>query len=322
VTEFAVEAAQLRKRYGDTQALDGLDLAVPRGMVFGLLGPNGAGKTTAVRILTTLIRPDGGTATVAGHDVVREARLVRRCIGLTGQQTAVDDLLSARQNLAMFGRLFRLDRDAAARRADELLAVFGLADVAGKQPKGFSGGMRRRLDLAASMILAPRVLFLDEPTTGLDPAGRGEVWRAIRDLAAQGTTVLLTTHYLDEADKLCDRIGVIDGGRNVVEDSPEGLKRRIGDEHLEIVAAEAADLPAVAEVAAKVAGDTQPAVDEQALTVGAPVPDGVQALIEVAAELRLRGISVADLGLRRPTLDEAFLQLTGTTPTREKETAE
>jgi ABC-2 type transport system ATP-binding protein len=320
--QLAVYAAQLRKRYGGTQALDGLDLAVPRGIVFGLLGPNGAGKTTAVRILTTLTRPDGGSATVAGHDVVRAARLVRRSIGLTGQQTAVDDLLSARQNLVMFGRLFRLDREPAGRRADELLETFGLADVAGKQPKGFSGGMRRRLDLAASMILAPKVLFLDEPTTGLDPAGRGEVWHAIRNLAARGTTVLLTTHYLDEADKLCDRIGVIDGGRNVVEDTPEGLKRRIGNERLEIVAAEADAVPAVTEVAAKVAGDTQPVIDEQALTVAVPVPDGVQALIDIAAELRVRGISVADLGLRRPTLDEAFLQLTGTAPTREKEIAE
>jgi ABC-2 type transport system ATP-binding protein len=319
--DFAVQAVQLRKRYGETQALDGLDLAVPRGTVFGLLGPNGAGKTTAVRILTTLTRPDGGTATVAGHDVVREPRLVRRRIGLTGQQTAVDDLLSARQNLVMFGRLFRLPGAAAARRADELLEVFGLADVAGRQPKGFSGGMRRRLDLAASMILAPDVLFLDEPTTGLDPAGRGEVWRAVRDLAARGTTVLLTTHYLDEADKLCDRIGVVDGGRNVVEDTPEGLKRRIGDERLEIVAVEPADLPAVAEVAAKAANGIEPAVDEADLTVGAPVPDGVQALIDVAAELRHRGIAVADLGLRRPTLDEAFLLLTGSTPTREKESA-
>jgi ABC-2 type transport system ATP-binding protein len=322
VTEYAVEAVQLAKRYGDTRALDGLDLAVPRGTVFGLLGPNGAGKTTAVRILTTLIRPDAGTATVAGHDVVREPRLVRRSIGLTGQQTAIDDLLSARQNLVMFGRLFRLDRDAAMRRADELLAVFGLSEVAGKQPKRFSGGMRRRLDLAASMILAPKVLFLDEPTTGLDPVGRGEVWRAIRDLAARGTTVLLTTHYLDEADKLCDRIGVIDGGRNVVEDTPKGLKRRIGDERLEIVAAEADDLPAVAEVAAKAAGNTEPGVDAPALTVTAPVQDGVRALIAVAAELRVRGIGVADLGLRRPTLDEAFLQLTGATPTRDKEIAE
>jgi ABC-2 type transport system ATP-binding protein len=312
----------LGKRFGDTKALDGFDLAVPRGMVFGLLGPNGAGKTTAVRILTTLTRPDGGTALVAGHDVVREARLVRRSIGLTGQQMAVDDLLSARQNLVMFGRLFRLDRETATRRADELLAMFGLSDAAGKQPKAFSGGMRRRLDLAASMILAPKVLFLDEPTTGLDPVGRGEVWRAIRDLSTRGTTVLLTTHYLDEADKLCDRIGVIDDGRNVVEDTPGGLKRRIGEERLEIVAAEADDLPAVTEVAAKVAGDTQPAVDAPALTVTAPVPDGVQALIEVAAELRVRGIGVADLGLRRPTLDEAFLQLTGTPPTRDEELAE
>src|SRR5690606_22324950 len=191
-----------------TLALDGLDLAVPRGVVFGLLGPNGAGKTTTVRILTTLIRADGGRAEVAGYDVATQPRLVRRRIGLTGQQTTVDDRLSARQNLVMFGRLFHMGKAAARQRADELLAQFGLRDVADKSPATFSGGMRRRLDLASSMLLAPDVLFLDEPTTGLDPAGRREVWQAIGDLTDRGTTVLLTTHYLDEADKLCDRISV------------------------------------------------------------------------------------------------------------------
>jgi ABC-2 type transport system ATP-binding protein len=311
-SEHAVRAEGLQKRYGETRALDGFELAVPYGMVYGLLGPNGAGKTTAVRILSTLVRLDGGRAEVAGHDVRRQARQVRRRIGLTGQQTAVDDAISARQNLVMFGRLFHVGRAAASRRADELLAQFGLADAADKSPKKFSGGMRRRLDVASSMILAPEVLFLDEPTTGLDPAGRREVWQAVKDLTKTGTTVLLTTHYLDEADQLCDRIGVIDHGQNVVEDTPDGLKRRIGNERLEIVATDPGDLPAVAELANKAASDHREAtVDEVGLAVSVSVADGVRALTEVAAELRDRGIVVADLGLRRPTLDEAFLQLTG-----------
>jgi ABC-2 type transport system ATP-binding protein len=312
-SESAVRVAGLQKRYGQTKALDGLDLDVPYGMVYGLLGPNGAGKTTAVRILATLLRVDGGRAEVAGYDVTRQPRLVRRRIGLTGQQTAVDDVISARQNLVLFGRLFHVGRAAARRRADELLEQFGLTEAAGKAPKTFSGGMRRRLDLAASLILAPEVLFLDEPTTGLDPAGRREVWQAVADLAARGTTVLLTTHYLDEADKLCDRIAVIDHGRNLVEDTPAGLKRRIGNERLEIVAAEPDQLSAIAVLANKVAGDRGEAtVDETSLSVSATVTDGVRVLTEVAAELRNQGIAVADLGLRRPTLDEAFLHLTST----------
>ncbi|MEQ4300098.1 ATP-binding cassette domain-containing protein [Plantactinospora sp. B6F1] len=301
----------LQKRYRDTQALAGLDLAVPRGLVYGLLGPNGAGKTTAVRILCTLLRPDGGRAEVAGYDVRTQPRLVRRRIGLTGQNTAVDDNISARQNLVMFGRLFHIGAVAARQRAQELLDQFGLAQAAEKTPKKFSGGMRRRLDLASSMVLAPDVLFLDEPTTGLDPAGRREVWQAVGDLASRGTTVVLTTHYLDEADRLCDRIGVIDHGRNVVEDTPDGLKRRIGNERLEIVAVESADLPAIRALAHRVAAVGRTAtVDESELAVSVPVADGVAALTEVAAELRRGEITVADLGVRRPTLDEAFLHLT------------
>jgi ABC-2 type transport system ATP-binding protein len=317
----AVLAEGLRKRFRDTQALDGLELAVPHGTVYGLLGPNGAGKTTAVRILCTLIRPDGGRAEVAGHDVRTQARLVRRRIGLTGQHTAVDDALSARQNLVMFGRLFHIGKAAARQRADELLQQFGLAEAADKAPKTFSGGMRRRLDLASSLILAPVVLFLDEPTTGLDPAGRQEVWQAIGDLVARGTTIMLTTHYLDEADRLCDRIGVVDQGRNVVEDTPEGLKRRIGTERLEVVAAERGDLPAIVEVLDK-AGAQPPSVDEATMAASVGVADGVAVLIEVAAELRGRGIAVADLGLRRPTLDEAFLHLTGRARTDRAEPGE
>lgn len=307
----AILADGVQKRFRNTVALDGLELAVPCGTVYGLLGPNGAGKTTAVRILTTLLRPDSGRAEVAGFDVLTQPRQVRRRIGLTGQHPAVDEVISARQNLIMFGRLFHIGRAAARRRADELLEQFGLAAVADQSPKHFSGGMRRRLDLAASMILAPEVLFLDEPTTGLDPAGRREVWQAIEGLAARGTTVLLTTHYLDEADKLCDRIAVIDRGRNLVEDTPAGLKRRIGSERLEILAAEPADLPHIADVMGKVATDRHPpTVDESSLTVTVAVTDGVRALTDVATQLKALGISVADLGVRRPTLDEAFLQLT------------
>ena len=312
-SDHVVQAAGLTKRYREKLALDGVDLAVPRGTVHGLLGPNGAGKTTAVRILTTLTRLDDGEATVAGHDVRTAPRQVRRAIGLTGQQTAVDDLLTARQNLTMFGRLFRLDKVSARLRADELLELFALSDAADRVPKRFSGGMRRRLDVAASMILAPQVLFLDEPTTGLDPAGRREVWQAVRELAERGTTVLLTTHYLDEADQLCDRISVIHDGRNFVEDTPAGLKRRIGDERLEVVVPDHDDLDAIAGIVARAAG-TEPAVDRGGGMLSVPVPDGVHALTDVAAELRARGLDVADIGLRRPTLDEAFLQLTGGQP--------
>ncbi|MGX7672631.1 ATP-binding cassette domain-containing protein [Plantactinospora sp. DSM 117369] len=310
-SDYVVLTEGLQKRYRDTEALAGLDLAVPRGLVYGLLGPNGAGKTTAVRILCTLLRPDGGRAEVAGYDVRTQARLVRRRIGLTGQNTAVDDNISARQNLVMFGRLFHIGAAAARQRAQELLDQFGLSHAADKTPKKFSGGMRRRLDLASSMILAPDVLFLDEPTTGLDPAGRREVWQAVGELASRGTTVVLTTHYLDEADRLCDRIGVIDHGRNLVEDTPSGLKRRIGNERLEVVAAEPADLPAIGALVGRVAAAGRTAtVDDAVLAVSVPVDNGVAALTEVASELRERGIAVADLGLRRPTLDEAFLHLT------------
>lgn len=303
-----VEASGLGKRFKDTAALEGFDLTAEAGTVLGLLGPNGAGKTTTVRILTTLLRFDTGTARVAGFDVARDARQVRRRIGLTGQQTAVDELLTARQNLVLFGKLFRLNKTRAVERADQLLAQFGLADAANRQAKGFSGGMKRRLDLAASMILAPQVLFLDEPTTGLDPAGRREVWDAVEGLAADGTTVVLTTHYLDEADRLCDRIAVIDHGRNLVDDTPAGLKRRMGADRLEIIAADPADLPALREIIAAVAdGDT--VVDEGASSVAAPVKDPVPALTAAATAVRDRRLTVADIGLRRPTLDEAFLEL-------------
>ena len=309
-SEYSVIAEGVRKRYGDKQALDGLDLAVPRGTVHGLLGPNGAGKTTAVRILSTLIQMDAGEARVGGVDVRREPRKVRRRIGLTGQNAAVDEILSARQNLRMFGRLFHLDPRSADRRADELLEQFSLTEAADRSAKTFSGGMRRRLDLASSMILAPDVLFLDEPTTGLDPRGRIEVWDAIRRLTTTGTTVLLTTHYLDEADKLSDRIAVIDNGRNITDDTPAGLKRAIGGDRLDVVLQDPGEIPGAVEVIARIAG-VAPVVEREELRVHAPVTDRVGVLTEVARTLRDDGIGVEDIGLRRPTLDEVFLQLTG-----------
>ncbi|TDB87294.1 ATP-binding cassette domain-containing protein [Actinomadura sp. 7K534] len=318
---FAVEAEGLRKRYGGprdgTQALDGLDLRVPAGTVHGLLGPNGAGKTTAVRVLTTLARPDGGTARVAGHDVVREAARVRTRIGLVGQHAAVDEVLGGRQNLVMFGRLYHLGTARARRRADELLERFRLTDAADRPAGEYSGGMRRRLDLAASMILAPPVLFLDEPTTGLDPRGRNEVWDAIRTLVDGGTTVLLTTQYLEEADRLATGISVIDHGRVIAEGAPDQLKARLGGDRIEVVLDDPGALSAAAGIVGRVAsGEVD--VDAEALRVGAPVTGRAAALTEAVRALDEAGLAVADIGLRRPTLDEVFLHLTDAS-TSEKE---
>jgi ABC-2 type transport system ATP-binding protein len=296
----------LRKRYGDKEALRGFDLAVAEGAVCGLLGPNGAGKTTAVRILTTLLRHDGGRASVAGFDVARQPAEVRRRIGLVGQHAAVDEILSGRQNLVMFGRLYHLDAGIARRRADELLAQFGLADTGSKPVGTYSGGMRRRLDLAASLILAPPVLFLDEPTAGLDPRGRAEVWQAVRRLVADGTTVLLTTQYLDEADQLADRISLIDGGRVVAEGTPDELKSRLGGDRIDVVLRDAADLPAAAKLIGSAAG-AEAAVDLDTRQVSAPVKDRMAALAEVVRMLDSAGIVAEDIALRRPTLDEVFL---------------
>ncbi|CNF97492.1 daunorubicin resistance ABC transporter ATPase subunit [Mycobacterium tuberculosis] len=306
----AVVAERLRKRYGDTEALAGLDLRVPAGTVHGLLGPNGAGKTTAVRVLTTLAVPDGGTARVAGHDVVREAGRVRRGIGLVGQHAAVDEILGGRQNLVMFGRLHHLGAREAKRRADELLERFGLTDAAGRAAGEYSGGMRRRLDLAAAMILAPPVLFLDEPTTGLDPRARNEVWHAVRGLVDGGTTVLLTTQYLEEADRLATGISVIDRGRVIAEGAPDELKRRLGGDRIEVVVDDPAALAGAARIIGAVAAG-EVAVDAEALRIGAPVSDRVAALTEAVRALDEAGLKVADIGLRRPTLDEVFLHLTG-----------
>ncbi|MEU9114491.1 ATP-binding cassette domain-containing protein [Streptomyces sp. NPDC048483] len=308
----AVLAEGVSKQYGRKRALDGLDLAVRRGTVHGLLGPNGAGKTTAVRILATLLRPDGGRATVAGCDVAREPFRVRRRIGLAGQYAAVDEILTGRQNLEMFGRLFHLGAHRARARASELLEQFALTEAAGAQVKAYSGGMRRRLDLAASLILAPDVLFLDEPTTGLDPRSRNEVWEAVRSLVAHGTTVLLTTQYLDEADRLADRIAVIDQGRTIADDTPAELKRQAGGAGVQLVLRTAADLPRAERVLARVAAPgARPTTDVAELRVAVPVANGVAALTEVARTVQDEGLAVEDIALRRPTLDEVFLRLTG-----------
>ncbi|WP_432957826.1 ATP-binding cassette domain-containing protein [Micromonospora haikouensis] len=314
---YAIAAEGLRKRYGDTSALDGFDLRVRPGTVCGLLGPNGAGKTTAVRILSTLLRHDAGRAEVAGFDVARRPDQVRCRIGLVGQRVAVDEVLSGHENLVIFGRLCHLGARRARQRAGELLDRFGLADAGGKPVKAYSGGMRRRLDLAAGMILAPAVLFLDEPTTGLDPRSRNEVWEAVRELVRAGTTVLLTTQYLDEADRLADRISVLDSGRVIAEGTPDDLKARLGGDRIDLVVRDAADLAAAGAQLGRVAGG-EPEIDPDRRLVSVRVEHRAGALTEVLRALDAAGVAVEDVALRRPTLDEVFLHLTG----RRTETAE
>jgi len=312
MSDHVITAVGLHKRYGATAALAGFDLAVPRGALFALLGPNGAGKTTAVEILATLRRPDSGRAAVAGFDVVREPDRVRERIGLTGQYAAVDELLTGRGNLVMFGRLSGLGAAAAGRRADELLERFALTDAAGRLARGYSGGMRRRLDLAASLTRDPEVLFLDEPTTGLDPRSRNAVWDGVRTLVNAGTTVLLTTQYLEEADRLADRVAVVDAGSVIAEGTAEELKSRIGGDQVDVVADETADLARVAEVAARVSG-AAPQVyhEERRVSVAVAVPERIRVLTGIVRELDAAGVGAEDIGVRRPTLDDVFLGLTG-----------
>lgn len=301
----------LRKQYGKTTALDGLDLRVAEGSVVGLLGPNGAGKTTAVRILATLLQPDGGTAQVFGADVVREPRKVRASIGLTGQFSAVDEILTGVENLRMIGQLFRLGSAQARARADALLEAFDLADARDRQVKAYSGGMRRRLDLAASLLARPRVLVLDEPTTGLDPRSRFAMWDVIARLRSAGTTVLLTTQYLEEADRLADSIAVVDHGKLLARGTADELKAEVGGETLHARLADDADLAGAAETLARV-GSGQPVIDEQAHTVSIAISgSGLDGLTEVLLELRQREIPVVDVEVQRPTLDDVFLRLTG-----------
>src|SRR3989475_532263 len=310
----AVRVGGVVKRFGSTMALAGVDLEVPEGMVFGLLGPNGAGKTTLIRILATLLEPDAGRAELLGHDVVAESSSVRELLALTGQFAAVDELLTGRENLEMFGRLFRLSRTEARRRASELLARFELTDAADRTAKTYSGGMRRRLDLASSMLTQPRVLFLDEPTTGLDPRSRNEIWEIVRDLRRAGTTILLTTQYLEEADQLADEIAVIDHGRVIAKGTGNELKDRVGGQILEVELTDVQQRDE-AEAALLRVGCGAPEEDERPNRLILPAPrDGLVLVEEAAAELRRAGIGVSDMGLRRPTLDDVFLQLTGRAP--------
>jgi ABC-2 type transport system ATP-binding protein len=306
----AIEAEGLVKRYGKTTALDGLDLTVPQGTVYGLLGPNGAGKTTAVRVLATLLQPDGGWARVDGHDVLTEAAAVRRTIGLTGQYAALDEYLTGRSNLIMIGQLSRLTARAARRRADELLDRFGLSEAATRAVKTYSGGMRRRLDLAASLIGYPAVLFLDEPTTGLDPSARALMWDIVRELEADGTTLLLTTQYLDEADQLAGRIAVIDGGRVIAEGTPTELKASVGGQRVQLTLAEASDAPAAIRTLQPFsASSSRPDVRGRLIEVPVTASDGLAT--EVLRALDAAGVAVSDIAVRSASLDDVFLTLTG-----------
>jgi daunorubicin resistance ABC transporter ATP-binding subunit len=306
----AIEAEGLVKRYGKTQALSGLDLTVPTGTVYGLLGPNGAGKTTAVRVLATLLKPDAGRARVLGHDVLAQAPAVRRTIGLTGQYAALDEYLTGRSNLIMIGQLSRLTAKAARRRADELLERFGLTDAAGRAVKTYSGGMRRRLDLAASLIGHPAVLFLDEPTTGLDPNARALMWVIVRELVADGTTLLLTTQYLDEADQLAGRIAVIDGGRVIAEGTPAELKSSVGGQRILLTLADEAD-KTVAARALQPFSTTSISPNGRGRLMEVPVTAADGLATEVLRALDAAGVAVSDISVRSASLDDVFLTLTG-----------
>ncbi|HEX7146671.1 MAG TPA: ATP-binding cassette domain-containing protein [Actinomycetota bacterium] len=310
LNEAAIVTEGLRRSFGPIKAVDGVDLAAPAGTVLGLLGPNGAGKTTIVRILTTLLDPDGGSAQVAGYDVVRDAEALRSVIGLAGQYAAVDENLTGRENLDLVGRLYHLGKDEARRRADEMLERFELTDAAHRTVKTYSGGMRRRLDLGASLVGRPQVLFLDEPTTGLDPRSRFSLWDVIRELVSDGTTLLLTTQYMEEADRLADHVAVIDGGRVIAEGTTDELKSRVGGD---LLALRVADRGRTAEAADAIAdlGSGAPQVVAEAGEVSLPVAQGASLLAEVVRRLDAAGLEISDLALRRPTLDDVFLALTG-----------
>ncbi|WNM29863.1 ATP-binding cassette domain-containing protein [Streptomyces sp. Li-HN-5-11] len=306
----AIYAEGLVKTFGDVKALDGVDLDVPEGTVLGLLGPNGAGKTTSVRCLTTLLRPDSGKAVVAGIDVLKHPNEVRRSIGLSGQFAAVDEYLTGRENLQMVGRLYQMKARAAKARAVELLEQFNLTDAADRPAKTYSGGMRRRLDLAAALVVSPPVMFMDEPTTGLDPRNRQQLWEVIKQLVSGGTTLLLTTQYLEEADHLAHEIAVVDHGRVIARGTSDQLKARTGGERVEVVVHEREHIPTAREVLSGF-GKGETSVEEHTRKLTVPVTGGAKLLAEIIRELDTRGIEIDDIGLRRPTLDDVFLSLTG-----------
>ncbi len=316
----AVVVDSLVKTFGETRALDGLSFDVPEGTVLGLLGPNGAGKTTVVRVLSTLLRADSGRATVGGVDVAQHPGQVRSMIGLTGQFAALDDYLSGRENLMMFGRLYHLGKAESARRADDLLERFDLSDAAGRLAKTYSGGMRRRLDIAASLIARPQVLFLDEPTTGLDPRSRLGMWSVIQDLVRDGTTMLLTTQYLEEADILASSIAVVDSGRVIAQGTSDELKAQVGGARIELAVDSEDQLAVAAEVLGRV-GEGPTSIDRDERRVAVPVAGGASVLAEVVRELDSAGVGIADIAVRRPTLDDVFLQLTGHVAEAEAEVA-
>jgi ABC-2 type transport system ATP-binding protein len=299
-----------RSRKSEVRAVDGLDLTIAEGTVLGLLGPNGAGKTTTVRILATLLRPDSGHATVAGFDVVRQAQEARRMIGLSGQYAAVDENLTGRENLWLFGRLYQIPSGEARRRADELLEQFALTDAADRVVKTYSGGMRRRLDLASALTGRPRVLFLDEPTTGLDPRGRLGMWEVIRSLVREGVTLLLTTQYLEEADELANTIAVVDHGRIIARGTADELKAQVGGERIEVVVHNRSDIPRAVQVLSA-EGDGDHTIDEHVRKITVPARGGAQRLVQVVRDLDEAQIAIDDIALRRPTLDDVFLTLTG-----------
>nr|CAJ34360.1 ABC transporter (ATPase subunit) [Micromonospora sp. ML1] len=309
----AIEVAGLCKRFGSVTALDHLELTVPEGKVHGLLGPNGAGKTTTVRVLTTLLRPDEGKAEIFGFDVRRNALQVRSIIGLTGQYTTVDDMLTGRENLHMVGKLFRMSTPDIKVRATELLERFDLTEAAGRQAKTYSGGMRRRLDIAATLMSRPQLIFLDEPTAALDPRSRMDVWRIVNELVEEGTTVLLTTQYLEEADHLADSLSVIDSGKVIASGAPDELKAEVGQAWADVTLIDAAAVEKTTQILRERLG-TEPVGDPEGMQVHAPLPEGMT-LNELLNPLRDSGIAIADVAVRRPTLDDVFLALTGHTAT-------